>query len=159
MPALDIDLSEQDARRARVATPLIALAVVGVAAAVAYRVVSRTIGDARLRGAARDAALQVAANEKRTGRPRKQPASVGDDLKVIEGIGPRFESVLKSAGVTTLRDLAESRPGRLETILRESGGRMADPSTWPAQARLAADGEWQELTDLQAMLKAGRPPR
>lgn len=159
MPTFDIDLSDQDARRARAATPFVALAVLGVAAAVAYRVVSRTIGNARVRGAARDAALQVAANKTRTGRPRTKAASVGDDLKVIEGIGPRFESVLKSAGVTTLRDLADSRPGRLETILRESGGRMADPSTWAAQARLAADGEWQELTDLQAMLKAGRRAR
>ena len=159
MPALGIDLSERDTRRARAAAPLIALAVLGASAAVAYRVASRTIGDVRVRGRARNAALQVAANKQRTGRPRKQAASVGDDLKVIEGIGPRFESVLKSAGVTTLRDLAESRPGRLETILRESGGRMADPSTWPAQARLAADGAWQELTDLQAMLKAGRRAR
>ena len=33
---------------------------------------------------------------------------------------------------------------------------MADPGTWPAQARLAADGAWQELSEMQSMLKGGR---
>ena len=83
-------------------------------------------------------------------------ADGGDDLKVIEGIGPRYASVLKAAGIQTFRDLADLRPDRIETILREAGGRTADPGTWPAQARLAADGEWQELIEMQSLLKAGR---
>ncbi len=81
----------------------------------------------------------------------------GDDLKVIEGIGPRIEEVLQAAGVTTYAGLAELRPGRLQTIMREAGKRMAKPDTWPEQARLAAAGEWQALKDLQDSLKRGVP--
>ncbi len=78
-----------------------------------------------------------------------------DDLKVIEGIGPRMEEVLKAAGVTRYAALADLRPGRLQTIMREAGTRMARPDTWPEQARLAADGEWQALKELQDSLKRG----
>ena len=81
----------------------------------------------------------------------------GDDLKVIEGIGPRIEEVLKAAGVTNYAALAQLRPGRLQTIMREAGKRMAKPDTWPEQARLAADGEWQALKELQDSLKRGVP--
>jgi hypothetical protein len=48
------------------------------------------------------------------------------------------------------------RPGRLETIMREAHTRMANPSTWPQQAALAAEGRWQELRDLQRDLKSGK---
>jgi predicted flap endonuclease-1-like 5' DNA nuclease len=82
----------------------------------------------------------------------------GDDLKVIEGIGLRIESVLKTAGITTYADLAAQRPGRLETVMREAGTRAAKPDTWPEQARLAAAGEWQALRDLQDHLKRGVAP-
>ncbi len=85
------------------------------------------------------------------------PEGDGDDLKVIEGIGPRIEEVLKAAGVTNYAALAELRPGRLQTIMREAGKRMAKPDTWPEQARLAADGEWQALKELQDSLKRGVP--
>ncbi len=81
----------------------------------------------------------------------------GDDLKVIEGIGPRIEEVLKAAGVTNYSALAELRPNRLQTIMREAGKRMAKPDTWPEQARLAAEGEWQALKELQDSLKRGVP--
>ena len=85
------------------------------------------------------------------------PEGDGDDLKVIEGIGPRIEEVLKAAGVRNYAALAELRPGRLQTIMREAGKRMAKPDTWPEQARLAADGEWQALKELQDSLKRGVP--
>ena len=139
--------------------PLIALIVLAAAAVVTYR-----DRDDPARGPARRA--RRAARARGVGRERgayrgdaagARPAvDGGDDLKVIEGIGPRYESVLKAAGIQTFRDLADLRPDRIETILREAGGRMADPSTWPAQARLAADGEWQELTEMQSTAE-GRP--
>jgi hypothetical protein len=34
---------------------------------------------------------------------------------------------------------------------------MHDPGTWPAQARLAANGEWPLLKEYQDELKGGRP--
>jgi predicted flap endonuclease-1-like 5' DNA nuclease len=79
-----------------------------------------------------------------------------DDLKVIEGIGPRAEAALHAAGITRYEALASLRPGRLRKILRASGGRMSNPTTWPEQARLAAAGDWDALIALQKELSGGR---
>jgi predicted flap endonuclease-1-like 5' DNA nuclease len=85
-----------------------------------------------------------------------------DDLKLIEGIGPKIASVLREAGIDTFEDLAASDVDRLATILREADPRLlrlADPGTWPEQARLAAAGEWDALTELQGSLRGGRRVR
>ena len=79
-----------------------------------------------------------------------------DDLRRIEGIGPKISSVLQTAGITTFAQLAATDVSRLEQILGEAGIRLADPSTWPQQARLAAAGEWDALEALQGELKGGR---
>jgi predicted flap endonuclease-1-like 5' DNA nuclease len=79
-----------------------------------------------------------------------------DDLSVLEGIGPKISSLLQEAGITTFRQLAETDPGRLEEILREAGLNLADPGTWPEQARLLADGDKQGFKTLIEQLKAGR---
>ena len=34
--------------------------------------------------------------------------------------------------------------------------RLTDPSTWPEQARMAADGDWEALSALQNDLKSAR---
>ena len=45
----------------------------------------------------------------------------------------------------------------LEKIVREDAGiRVAFPSTWPVQAKLAADGLWDALEKFQDELKGGR---
>jgi len=46
----------------------------------------------------------------------------------------------------------------LREILSSGGPRfsMADPGTWPQQAQLASDGEWDALEALQAKLEGGR---
>jgi predicted flap endonuclease-1-like 5' DNA nuclease len=79
-----------------------------------------------------------------------------DDLKRIEGIGPKISTVLQGAGVTTFAQLAAVEVSRLEHIVRAAGIRLADPSTWPEQARLAAAGQWEALEALQNELKGGR---
>jgi predicted flap endonuclease-1-like 5' DNA nuclease len=80
-----------------------------------------------------------------------------DDLKRIEGIGPKISSLLQAAGVLTFAQLAETDVSRLKEILDEAGlGALADPSTWPQQARLAAVGQWGTLQALQDELKGGR---
>lgn len=88
------------------------------------------------------------------------PSSVGrklmvDDLKKIEGIGPKIESVLHEAGIKTYAQLAVTSTGRLKSILNDSGVR-ATPDTWPEQAKLAAIGDWDRLGVLQSQLKGGR---
>ncbi|WP_456413852.1 helix-hairpin-helix domain-containing protein [Oceanithermus profundus] len=82
----------------------------------------------------------------------------GDDLKRIEGIGPKIERLLQRAGVRTFEELAATPVARLKELLAAGGRRfrLADPGTWPQQARLAAEGRWDELAAYQKMLKGGR---
>ncbi|WP_411855390.1 hypothetical protein [Roseiflexus sp.] len=63
---------------------------------------------------------------------------------------------MNTAGITTFAQLAALEPARISEILRASRIRVAFTDTWPEQARLAAEGKWDELTALQAQLTAGR---
>jgi len=83
------------------------------------------------------------------------PAQV-DDLAIIEGIGPKISSLFQSHGIMTFTQLAEADVARLQGILRDASLQIADPTTWPEQARLAANGDWDGLIALQAQLKGGR---
>lgn len=80
------------------------------------------------------------------------------DLKRIEGIGPKIEEILNNAGIHTFQQLAETGVERLQSVLEDTGERyrLADPGSWPRQARLAAEDKWDELATLQDELKAGR---
>ena len=79
-----------------------------------------------------------------------------DDLKIIEGIGPKIESILKQEGVKTLRQISEMGPDAIQTILTKHALRLANPASWPEQARLAVAGDLQALAELQDRLKGGR---
>ncbi len=80
-----------------------------------------------------------------------------DDLKKIEGIGPKIAEIFNEAGINTYADLAAASEDKLKEILVDAGSRYAskNPSTWPQQAKLAADGNWNELKELQDHLKGG----
>lgn len=79
------------------------------------------------------------------------------DLKVIEGIGPKIETLLRDARIHTWDDLAETDLDRLDAILEAAGDdfTMHNPATWTAQARLAAGGHWELLKEYQEQLKSG----
>ncbi len=79
-----------------------------------------------------------------------------DDLKKIEGIGPKTEAVLNEHGITTFAQLAAAGPEKIQAILDEAGLRLGDPTTWSEQAALAANGQWEALAELQDRLKGGR---
>jgi predicted flap endonuclease-1-like 5' DNA nuclease len=81
-----------------------------------------------------------------------------DDLVKIEGIGPRIAQLLYDNGILTFSQLAATPTDRLDTILRQAGPRfrLADPASWPEQARLASDGAWDQLKIFQDRLSAGR---
>jgi len=88
-----------------------------------------------------------------------EAAAVPDDLKRIEGIGPKLSSVLQGAGISTFAQLAAAGPERLAQILEAADPRLlrlADPTTWPEQAALAAAGKWETLEALQGTLRGGR---
>ncbi len=81
-----------------------------------------------------------------------------DDLKKIEGIGPKISELLVNAGIKTFQQLSEADVDHLKSILEEAGSRyrMHDPTTWPQQSGLAASGQWDELKKLQDELDGGR---
>lgn len=85
--------------------------------------------------------------------------SAPDDLQVIEGIGPKIAAMLRAHGITTFTQLAATDVERLRDIMLAANLRIADPSTWPQQAALAAAGKWGELRTLQESLKGGRQVR
>lgn len=81
-----------------------------------------------------------------------------DDLKVIEGIGPKIEELLHNAGIKTWADLAAAATETVQAVLDEAGPRyrMHDPATWAKQAALAAAAQWAELEAYQDQLQGGR---
>lgn len=89
-----------------------------------------------------------------THRRRANP----DDLKIIEGIGPKIEELLNAANIYTYEQLATSEVATLRAILDNAGARfrMHDPQTWPIQADIAEKGDWVKLKEYQEYLNAGR---
>ncbi|MEM9929515.1 MAG: helix-hairpin-helix domain-containing protein [Bacteroidota bacterium] len=81
-----------------------------------------------------------------------------NDLKVVEGVGPKIEGLLKEGGINTWAELAATEVSRIQEILDAAGPRykLAVPRTWPQQAGLAAEGRWAELKALQDELQAGK---
>jgi len=84
-------------------------------------------------------------------------AAEADDLRKIEGIGPKIAEIFNLAGISTFADLAATSVEKLSEILTDAGSKYAskNPGTWPEQAKLAAEGNWDELKDLQEKLKGG----
>jgi predicted flap endonuclease-1-like 5' DNA nuclease len=84
---------------------------------------------------------------------------VQDDLKIVEGIGEKIDSILKSRGIDTWMKLSQADPDKIKAILLEVGGsqyNIHEPRTWPQQALLAYEGKWAELKKLQDELNAGK---
>lgn len=80
-----------------------------------------------------------------------------DDLKVVEGIGPKIEELFNNAGIFSFEQLSNTPAGKLKEILEAAGSRfmMHDPTTWPAQSQLANEGKWEELKKWQDELNKG----
>ncbi|WP_054558701.1 50S ribosomal protein L21 [Croceitalea dokdonensis] len=105
---------------------------------------------------AKAAAPKKEAAPKAAPTPNKAPAKAkADDLKKIEGIGPKIASTLADAGITTFAALAKATPEKISEIIAEvRGNHVTD--TWPQQAQMAADGKWDELKKWQDELDGGK---
>lgn len=81
-----------------------------------------------------------------------------DDLKVVEGIGPKIESLLNDAGIHSFARLSVSSPAFIRQILANAGDRftMHNPDTWPKQAEMADKGSWDQLKKWQDQLDGGK---
>ena len=101
--------------------------------------------------------LKVWQDELDGGKEVATPAA-NDDLTKVEGIGPKLAEILNASGINSFRTLAGTTPVQLRAVLDMAEGNFAahDPSTWPQQAQMAADGKWDELQKWQDELDGGR---
>ena len=81
-----------------------------------------------------------------------------NDLKVVEGIGPKIEELLKANSINNWSELARADEAKLKSILEKGGDkfRIANPASWAHQAGLARDGKWSDLKKYQEFLIGGR---
>lgn len=108
-------------------------------------------------GQAKNLAAMKANNPAGLKKKAKHPTDP-TNLKIVEGIGPKIEQLLKKGGINNWQDLAEATLERLQELLDAAGERyrIHDPNTWSNQATLAAAGKWKELDKYQDELKGGR---
>ncbi len=87
----------------------------------------------------------------------KASTDKADDLTKIEGIGPKGAEALVNASIDTYAKLAKAKADKIKEILTEASSRMAhlDPTSWPKQAKMAAEGKWDELKEWQDNTKGG----
>lgn len=112
----------------------------------------------RSRGGAKKTATKTAVAEKDAPVSDTAVEALTDDLKKVEGIGPKVEEALNLVGILSYQDLAAKTADEIEEILDKSEGNFGgqDPTTWPEQAKMAADGKWDELKEWQDKLKGGK---
>lgn len=68
------------------------------------------------------------------------PESNGDELQRIEGIDAAVAAALRTAGIRTIAQLADSDDDAMREAMRAAGlGFVPSLSTWSRQARLVAD--------------------
>ena len=99
----------------------------------------------------KDAPMKEAAPKAKAKKAAPKASAKGDDLRKIEGIGPKTAEHLNNGGINSFADMAEAPVERLREILEAAGSRYKsiDPTSWPVQARMAADGQWDELKKWQ----------
>lgn len=89
--------------------------------------------------------------------PTEVAPVISDDLKLIEGIGPKFNDALIAAGIDSFAKLSATTETPLRSVLEAAGLSFA-PSmgSWAEQARLLALGDTAGFEALKASLEAGR---
>ena len=90
---------------------------------------------------------------------KKRPSNIKyDNLKKVEGIGPKIEKLLYASNIRTYKQLAASSENRLIKVLAKGGSKYKshNPTTWPKQAALAAADKWTQLKKLQDKIVGGK---
>jgi len=74
-----------------------------------------------------------------------------DDLKVVEGIGPKISEMFQDSGIRTWRALSETSVADCQKVLDKGGDRykVHDPASWPLQAKMCVENKWAELAKWQ----------
>lgn len=81
-----------------------------------------------------------------------------DDLKVIEGIGPKIEGLFHNYDIKTWKALSLASVSKCQNVLDSGGDRykVHDPASWPMQAKMCYQGKWKELHKWQEEHKHGK---
>ena len=87
--------------------------------------------------------------------PKPAAKAEKDDLTKVEGIGPKIAETLTAAGVATFADLSAQTPEKISEMIADVKGNHT-PDTWPKQAKMAADGQWDELKKWQDEMDGGK---
>nr|WP_299072016.1 hypothetical protein [uncultured Allomuricauda sp.] len=116
---------------------------------------SKSKSAASLAAAAPAAAIAFDANAAKAafGKKIKQ-----DDLKVVEGIGPKIEGLFHNFGIKTWKTLSETSVDKCQEVLNSGGDRyrIHDPASWPMQSKMAYEGAWKKLAKWQDEHKGGK---
>lgn len=100
-------------------------------------------------------AAPVKEEAKKVAKKAAPKTAKADDLKKVEGIGPKIAETLIAAGISTFAELSKSKSEKIAEIIADvRGNHVTD--TWPAQAKLAAEGKWDELKKWQDELDGGK---
>ena len=70
-------------------------------------------------------------------KAEKKAETKGDDLKKLDGVGPKLAEILNAAGLNTYADVAGTSVEKFKEILEAAGSRYAskDPAPWIAEAK------------------------
>lgn len=109
------------------------------------------------------AALEECRNENKNVKTTTSAAfiaddSVKDDLTKVEGIGPKIQGLLNNDGIWSWKQLSEVSVERIQKVLDDAGPRyrVHNPGSWPLQAKMCHNGEWDKLDKWQDEHKGGR---
>lgn len=81
-----------------------------------------------------------------------------DNFKRLDGIGPKIAKLLENKGLLTYQQLSEMDVKQLTDLFQKEGVRIrqTDPAYWTKQAKLAAEGKWDDIKKLQQKQKSKR---
>lgn len=95
--------------------------------------------------------------------PKAAKAALGkkvnkDDLKIVEGIGPKIQELFHNFDIKTWKALSETSANKCQEVLNSGGKRyrIHDPASWPMQAKMAHEGHWEQLAEWQEKHRAGK---
>ncbi len=149
-------LTPPPAPAAKVASTPVAAAPVKKAAAPAPKKAPAK-KPAKPRAKPKTTSAKAAAIDLKAARAAGIKIKSADDLTVIEGIGPKINELFKNNGLKTFANVSTATAPQMRAILDKGGARfrIANPSTWAKQAKLAANNKWKELKKLQDDLSGG----
>ncbi|MEE9362389.1 MAG: hypothetical protein V3U92_07320 [Cellulophaga sp.] len=104
------------------------------------------------------AAISAVSFDKTAAKAAFGKAIKQDDLKVVEGIGPKIEQLFHSFDIKTWQALSDASVDKCQEVLNSGGDRykVHNPGSWPMQAKMAYEGKWKKLSKWQNEHKAGK---